>query len=68
MHQEKNGKIKFIMSDDVFDYLLDTRAINSRVNRHKDDLANEYVKNKHTDKNNTKIWNITLIGFRKCLR
>ena len=34
--------IKFITSDDVFDYLLDIRAINSNVHRRKEELANEY--------------------------
>ncbi len=33
---------KLISSDDVFDYLLDVRAINSGVNRRKDELVEEY--------------------------
>lgn len=36
-------EIKFISSDDVFDYLLDVRAINSKVNRRKEDLASDYL-------------------------
>lgn len=35
-------EIKFISSDDVFDYLLDLKAINSNVNRRKDRLIDEY--------------------------
>ena len=54
-HTSECKEIKFIMSDDVFDYLLDTRAINSRVNRRKDDLANEYVKNKYTESKDLNI-------------
>ena len=33
---------KLISSDDVFDYLLDVRAINSGVNRRKEELIKEY--------------------------
>ena len=40
--------IKYISSDDVFDYLLDLRAINSSVNRRKEDLVNEYFEHKFT--------------------
>jgi predicted ATPase len=40
--------IKYISSDDVFDYLLDIRAINSGVNRRKNDLVEEYFENKYT--------------------
>lgn len=41
-------EIKFILSDDVFDYLLDMRAINSKVNRRKDLLSEEYQRYKKT--------------------
>ena len=40
--------MKYISSDDIFDYLLDLRAINSNVNRRKDDLINEYYEYKNT--------------------
>ncbi|MBO4600827.1 MAG: AAA family ATPase [Bacilli bacterium] len=36
-------EIKLISSDDVFDYLLDVRAINTGVNRRKADLAHGYL-------------------------
>lgn len=39
-------EIKLITSDDVFDYLLDTRAINSRVNRRKNELCDEWLNNR----------------------
>jgi predicted ATPase len=45
--------IKMISSDDVFDYLLDLRAINSNVNRRKQDLQEEYYDNKFKDDNFT---------------
>lgn len=45
-------EIKHITSDDVFDYLLDIRAINSGVNRRKEELTNEFLKNKYTEANN----------------
>lgn len=41
-HQTECKAIKYISSDDVFDYLLDLKAINSSVNRRKDDLVREY--------------------------
>lgn len=40
------SEIKMISSDDVFDYLLDLRAINSGVNRRKDELEDEYYNSK----------------------
>ena len=49
-HKEICNEIKFISSDDVFDYLLDLRTINSNVNRRKDELSEEYLKSKY-DKN-----------------
>ncbi len=39
---------KYISSDDVFDYMLDLRAINSGVNRRKEDLVKEYYEYKET--------------------
>ena len=41
-------EIKLISSDDVFDYLLDQRAVNSDVNRRKDLLVEEYRNLKYT--------------------
>ncbi len=43
------GEIKVISSDDVFDSLLDMRAINERVDRRKDSLAQEYLSYKYGD-------------------
>lgn len=48
IHQSECKGMKYISSDDVFDYLLDLRAINSNVNRRKDDLVNEYYEYKNT--------------------
>ncbi len=42
-HESELKEIKLVSSDDVFDYLLDIRAINSKVNRLKEDLAEEYL-------------------------
>lgn len=39
-----------ITSDDIFDYLLDLRSINSHVNRRKDELARYYLDNKYNSK------------------
>ena len=39
-------EIKIITSDDVFDYLLDVRSINSGVNRRKEDLSKEFLNKK----------------------
>jgi len=36
-------EIKLVTSDDVFDYLLDIRSINSNVNRKKEALSKEYL-------------------------
>lgn len=44
----KNLKeIKLVSSDDIFDYLLDLRAINSKVNRRKQALEEEYYNSKN---------------------
>ena len=48
IHQNECKRIKYITSDDVFDYLLDLRAVNSGVNRRKEDLVNEYWQYKNT--------------------
>ncbi len=48
MHQSECKGMKYISSDDVFDYLLDLRAINSNVNRRKNDLIDEYYEYKNT--------------------
>jgi predicted ATPase len=52
LHQSECKNIKYISSDDVFDYLLDIRAINSNVNRRKDELVNEYYEYKNTSSGN----------------
>ena len=41
--------VKIVSSDDVFDSLLDMRAVNERVNRRKDSLAEEYLSYKYGD-------------------
>lgn len=41
-------EVKMISSDDIFDYLLDLRAINSKVNRRKYELENEYYNSKYS--------------------
>lgn len=45
-------EIKIILSDDVFDYLIDIRTINSKINRRKEDLAEEYLNNKFRESTN----------------
>ncbi|MBR4231250.1 MAG: AAA family ATPase [Bacilli bacterium] len=47
IHQGECKSIKYISSDDVFDYLLDLRAINSSVNRRKTELISEYFEYKY---------------------
>lgn len=47
---ENPMETKLITSDDVFDYLLDIRAINSAVNRSKERLGREYLTQKFSDK------------------
>ena len=44
----KPAEIKVVSSDDVFDYLLDIRSINNHINRRKDTLGEEWIKNKYT--------------------
>ena len=48
IHQDECKEIKFISSDDIFDCLLDLRAINSGVNRRKEYLVKEYNDYKYT--------------------
>lgn len=43
-------EIVTITSDDIFDYLLDLRSINSHVNRRQDELARYYLDNKYNSK------------------
>lgn len=45
------NEIKVITSDDVFDYLLDIRAINANVNRYKEKLGREYLDHKFSADN-----------------
>ncbi len=42
---------KYISSDDIFDYLLDLRAVNNGVYRIKDDLKKEYNQAKYQENN-----------------
>ena len=49
IHKDECKAIKYISSDDIFDYLLDLKAINSNVNRRKADLINEYYEYKNTN-------------------
>lgn len=50
---DKPIEIKTITSDDVFDYLLDIRSINSNVNRRKEKLSKEYLSVKFDNNNNS---------------
>lgn len=45
-------EIKMISSDDVFDYLLDIQAINSNINRKKEELTKEYLDYKYSSSEN----------------
>ena len=49
IHQSECKSIKYISSDDIFDCLLDLKAINSSINRRKDELANQYFEYKNND-------------------
>lgn len=46
---EQPISIKTINSDDVFDYLLDIRSINSHINRRKEKLSKEFLENKYSN-------------------
>ena len=52
MIYEEPTEIKVISSDDVFDYLLNIRAINARVNRNKERLSKEYLNAKFSSCSN----------------
>lgn len=47
LENEDYEDIKMISSDDIFDYLLDIRAINSNVNRKKEALSKEWLEAKY---------------------
>ena len=49
MHIDEPLEIKSITSDDIFDSLLDVRAINANVSRKKEQLSKEWLKNKYDD-------------------
>ena len=53
MSFEEPMEIKTITSDDVFDYLLDVRSINSNVNRRKERLSRDYMEAKFSSKNSS---------------
>jgi predicted ATPase len=44
--------VKIVTSDDVFDYLLDIRNINNRVEKTRDELFEEYMRHKYGSGNN----------------
>ena len=48
----KPDEIKFISSNDVFDYLLDVQAINNNIDRKKEELAQEFMNYKFSDSSN----------------
>lgn len=52
INQINCNEIKYISSDDVFDHLLDLRAINSNINRRKAYLIEEYYKKRYTPASN----------------
>ena len=49
------AEIKLITSDDVFDYLLDIRSINSNMNRRKEYLSREYIDYKYSNDRNSLV-------------
>ena len=53
MALEQPLEIKLITSDDVFDYLLDIRSINSNVNREKERLSKSYLDYKFNKNSNS---------------
>lgn len=53
MSSEKPTEIKTITSDDVFDYLLNIRAINTNINHRKEKLSEEYLQTKFQNTNNS---------------
>ena len=52
MAYEEPFEIKHITSDDIFDYLLDIRAINNGVNVRKEKLTQEFLINKYNSEDN----------------
>lgn len=50
---EQPLEMKAITSDDVFDYLLDIRSINTSINRRKEQLCQEYLATKYSDSDNS---------------
>ena len=48
----KPDEIKFISSNDVFDYLLDVQAINSNIDCKKEQLAQEFMNYKFSESSN----------------
>lgn len=53
MSFENPLEVKIISSDDVFDYLLDIRSINSNINRRKNFLTEEYLEKKFNQDSTT---------------
>ncbi len=53
MSLENPLEVKIISSDDVFDYLLDIRSINSNINRRKNFLTEEYLEKKFNQDSTT---------------
>ena len=49
MTYQEPEEIKIITSDDIFDYLLDIRAINANVNRTKEKLSKEWLEQKFNE-------------------
>ncbi len=53
MSFEMPTEIKVLTSDDIFDYLLNIRSINSGVNNRKEYLTNEWLNLKYNKENNS---------------
>ena len=53
MARTKPKSIKIVTSDDVFDYLFDIRSINTRIDRNRDELFDEYMNHKYNGKTDT---------------
>jgi len=50
---KKPYEVKIISSDDVFDYLIDVRSINAKVNRRKEEISEEYLNIKYNKPQDT---------------
>lgn len=48
LQDDKYYEIRMISSDDVFDYLLDVRAVNTKINRQKEIISKEYIETKYS--------------------